>query len=68
VLHEYVVAPPPVRVAEAPLHAVGELTVVTGTGFTVTVVVAVAEQPPVNVQVTVYVPVMATVEEGIVGF
>ena len=53
VLQAYVVAPPPVNVVEAPLQVVGELTVVTGTGFTVTVVEADAVHPPGNVIITV---------------
>jgi hypothetical protein len=39
-----------------------------GAGFTTTLTVAVAVQVPDDVIVTVYVPVMATVAEAMVGF
>ena len=48
----YVVAPFGVKVAVCPSQMVGELTVITGNGFTVTVNTAVAVQPSV-VPVTV---------------
>ena len=50
--HVYDVAPPAVRFAVAPAQMVGELTVVTGMAFTVTVATAVAVQPA-DVPVTV---------------
>ena len=49
----YVVAPFGIRVAVCPSQMVGELTVTTGNGFTVTVATAVDVQPSV-VPVTVY--------------
>ena len=56
--HAYVVAPPAVRVAEAPLHIVGEFTVVTGSGLTVTTAVPVLLHVFASVPVTVYVVVL----------
>ena len=50
--HEYVVAPAPVNVAVAPAQMVGEFTIVTGIGLTVTVATAVPVHPP-DVAVTV---------------
>jgi hypothetical protein len=44
-LHVYVVAPPATKLAVAPGQILGELTVVTGTGLTVTVPVPVFEHP-----------------------
>ena len=46
------------RLAVSPVHIVGEFTVTFGTGFTVTVAIAVLEQPVV-VPVIVYVVVFA---------
>lgn len=57
-VHEYVVAPVASNEAEDPAQIVSEFTATTGFGFTVTVAVAVPEQPPV-VPVTVYVVVTA---------
>jgi hypothetical protein len=51
-LQVYVLAPPAVRLAVAPVQMVGELTVVTGSGFTVTVATAVPVQEA-SVPVTV---------------
>jgi hypothetical protein len=51
--HEYVVPPAAVNVADAPAQIEGELTVIVGIGFTVTVATAEPEQPDV-VPVTVY--------------
>ena len=53
----YEVAPPAVSVAEDPAHIVGELTVIAGNAFTVTVEVAVPAHPEAFVPVTVYVVV-----------
>jgi hypothetical protein len=68
VLHEYVVAPDAVRVAELPMHIEGELTVITGNGLTVTVPTVDAEHSDV-VPVTVYevVVVGLTVIEAVVA-
>ena len=52
VLQLYEVAPAPVKVAVLPAQMVGEFTVTTGNGFTVTVATAVPVHPPV-VPVTV---------------
>jgi hypothetical protein len=51
--HVYEVAPAAAKLAVIPLQIVGELTVVTGIGLTVTVAIAVPVQPLV-VAVTVY--------------
>ena len=59
VVHAYEVAPAAVKVAEAPSQIVGELTVVTGIGLTVTITVAELVQPAAEVPVTVYVVVAA---------
>jgi hypothetical protein len=58
VLHEYVVAPPPVIVPAKPGQTVVEVEVVTGIGLTVTVETAVDVQPD-DVPVTVYDVVLA---------
>jgi hypothetical protein len=61
--HEYVVAPDAVSVVNAPAHIVAEFTVTTGSGFTVTVEVAVPLQPrllPVIVYVVVVVGLAVT--------
>ena len=50
--HAYVVAPAAVNVAVAPAQIVSEFTVVTGSGFTVTVAMA-EEVQPNDVPVTV---------------
>ena len=42
-----------VKVAVAPVQIVGELTVIVGSGFTVTVVIAVPLQPDASVPVTI---------------
>lgn len=65
VFHEYVVPPDAVNVAVCPEQMVSEFTVITGSGFTVTVEIAVPEQPAV-VPVTVY----EVVAEGVsvIGF
>ena len=53
-VQEYVCAPLAVRVVDAPLQiGAGVATVTTGSGFTVTVTCAVAEQPFASVPVTV---------------
>lgn len=52
-LHVYVVAPPAVNVAATPAQIVGEFTVTTGAGDTVTVDTAVDVQPAADVPVTV---------------
>jgi hypothetical protein len=65
VFHEYVVPPAAVKVALCPLQIVGELTVIVGREFTVTVATAVFEQPEV-VPVTVY--VVVEVGETVNGF
>src|SRR5258706_576528 len=58
----YVCAPLAVSVADCPLQiAGGGVTVMTGSGFTITVTCAVAEQPLLSVPVTVYV----VVEDGL---
>ncbi len=44
-LHAYVVAPEALRLATSPAHIVGELTVTTGKGMTVTVETAEAVHP-----------------------
>jgi hypothetical protein len=51
-LHEYESAPVAVKSALSPEQMVGEFTLTTGNGLTVTVATAVAEQP-VDVPVTV---------------
>ena len=43
--HTYVFAPPALSVVEPPVQIAGELTVTTGAGFTIIVIVAVAVQP-----------------------
>ena len=67
VLQAYEVAPAPVKVAVAPAQMVGEFTVVIGDGLTVTVVTAV-HVVAAEVTVTVYVPLIAVVAAGRVGF
>jgi hypothetical protein len=52
-LHVYVAAPPAIRLAVEAGQIVGELTVVTGIGFTVTVETAVLLHPAALVPVTV---------------
>jgi hypothetical protein len=52
-LHEYVVAPDAVSVADPSEHIEVELTVTVGVGFTVTVATAVLEHPAVLLPVTV---------------
>jgi hypothetical protein len=52
--HEYVFPPLAVKTASAPEQTVGELTEITGSGFTVTVVTAVPEHPAASVPVIVY--------------
>ena len=47
VLHKYVVAPAAVNVAVCPAQIVGELTIIIGRGVTVTMAIAVFEQPDV---------------------
>ena len=46
VFHEYVVAPPAVRVTVCPAHKVPEVAVTVGNGFTVIAVVCVLEHVP----------------------
>ena len=52
-LHVYELAPLAVRVVDCPSQIVAEETVMTGSGFTVTVTCAVAEHPLASVPVTV---------------
>jgi hypothetical protein len=52
-LHEYVAAPLAINVSVAGEQFDGELTVIVGSGFTVTVAVAVFTQPFASVPVTV---------------
>jgi hypothetical protein len=52
-LHEYVVAPLAVNVADEPEQIASEFTVTVGVGFTVTVATAVPEHPAVLLPVTV---------------
>jgi hypothetical protein len=60
VLHEYVFAPPAVRVVEEPRQMLDDaaVAVTVGNGFTVTVTVAVPVQPAADVPVTEYVVVV----------
>ena len=61
-------APAAVKVPDVPVQIVTESTVVTGKGFTTTAVVGVQVIPPPVVTVTVYVPPIAAVAAGRVGF
>ena len=56
-----------VKVAEAPAQMVAEFTFTAGKGITVTIWVAVEEQPFASNTVTEYVPEELTVMEGVVS-
>jgi hypothetical protein len=68
-LHEYVLPPVAFNVTELPAHMDVLLpALIVGSGFTVTVTVAVLEQPPVAVPVTVYVVVAVGEATGLAMF